>query len=879
MKPAGDARNGYAQRTAGWAQLPSIDEALRLSKNEILEEFGSSQAGLTSENARQRLKVYGRNEITIRKKRSAIVDFLLRFKNPLVVILLIAGTMLLYFSKEVVPAIIIFSIVLMSVVLDFVQERRAGKAAEQLKKRVATTTTAFRDGNPQEIELSDVVPGDIVCLSAGSIVPADARVISAKDFFVDQSALTGESFPVEKTFEPLIGKAASAMTEWNDYLFMGTSAISGSALALVVRTGSYTQYGGIAKRIAERRPETEFERGLKRFGYLVMQVTFALVLFVFFLRALIFPKVLDSFLFAVSLAVGLTPELLPMIVSVNLSKGAIEMAKKGVIVKRLASIQNFGSMDTLCTDKTGTITENRVTLKQHIDAKGRDNEKALLYSYLNSHYRTGVSTALDDAILKHKEAKVDEYQKIDEVPFDFTRKRVSVIVKHKGETIIITKGAPEEIVKVCTHHELNGEITDLTKETRKIIEERFHAISSKGLRLIAVAYKKFGECKPAYSVKDESDLVFLGFDTFTDPPKRTAKKSLQLLKRARIELKIVTGDNELVTQSVCEQIGFEVKGVLVGNEIDRMSDEALAAAAEKANIFARVTPAQKDRIINVIKRIGHVVGFMGDGINDAPSMRVADVSISVSNAVDIAKETADIILSHKDLTVLARGVLEGRKTFGNTMKYMLMGMSSNFGNMFSAAGASLFLPFLPMQPVQILLNNLMYDVSEISIPTDNVDKEYLNTPKRLDISFVRNYMLFFGPISSIFDFLTFGIMLFVFNADEHLFQTAWFLESLWTQTLVVFVIRTRKSPFLKSRPSKWLFLSSIIIVLLALMIPFTSFGGLFGLVSPPSIYLAVLVGLVVSYLILAESLKWQFFKRYGHRLEQSSYVKGLANNA
>nr|MDO8135518.1 HAD-IC family P-type ATPase [Candidatus Njordarchaeum guaymaensis] len=479
-----------------------------------------------------------------------------------------------------------------------------------MTERVATTTTVLRDGVKQEIKLSEVVPGDIVYLSAGDIVPADARVIDAKDVHVDQAALTGESFPVEKTPDPLKFREISTITGWDNYLFMGTSLVAGSATAVVVKTGGFTEYGKIAKKIAERRPETEFERGLRRFGYLIMQVTFLLVIFVFFINALYLRGILESLLFAVALAVGLTPELLPMILSVNLSKGALAMEKKGVIVKRLSSIQNFGSMDILCTDKTGTLTENMVTLKSHTDIEGNDSDKVLVYAYLNSHYRTGIKSTLDDAILKHKETDVRGYERIDVIPFDFTRKRVSIIVEHQAERLIIAKGAPEEIIKVTTRYELGGKVFDLTKDIQKRIEERYHDLSNKGLRVIAVAYKKVKETKREYAVKDESDMVFFGFCSFTDPPKKTAKHSLQLLRKAAVELKILTGDNELVTRTVCEQLGFEIKGVLLGSDIDSMSDEALAKTAEESNIFARLTPAQKDRIIHVLKSLGHVVGYL-----------------------------------------------------------------------------------------------------------------------------------------------------------------------------------------------------------------------------------------------------------------------------
>jgi Mg2+-importing ATPase len=867
--------NGSDETAAKNAKKPE-DAALSITNEEflcspidsVLAKLHTSQIGLTTEQAEELLEIYGHNEVARKERKAAIIRFLANFKNPLVIILLFAGT-ISSLTGELLNSLIIFTIVLMSVVLTFFQESKAERAADELKERVATTVTVLRENARKEIKLSEAVPGDIVYLSAGDIVPADARLISSKDFFVDQSALTGESFPVEKTAPPVEPRCVSTVTDWSNYLFMGTSVVSGSAMAVVVRTGGHTEYGKIVKRIVERRPETEFEKGLRRFGYMIMQVTFLLVIFVFFINALNGRKVIDSLLFSVALAVGLTPELLPMILSINLSKGALAMSKKGVIVKQLASIQNFGNMDVLCTDKTGTLTENKVTLMLHVDVEGKNDDKVLNYSFLNSHHQTGLRSPLDEAILAHTEVDVTDFQKIDEVPFDFVRRRVSVVVQRLGERFFITKGAPEEIIRACSFYELSGKIFDLSGEAQRGAEQQYYDLSSEGFRVLGISYKKVKEEKTVYSVNDESDMVFLGFVAFMDPPKETAKESLQLFKKYGIELKVLTGDNELVSRKVCEQLDFEVKGVVLGADIAKMHDDALARVVEEANIFARVNPAQKDRIINALKSNGHVVGFLGDGINDAPSMRVADVSISVENAVDVAKESGDIILLHKDLRVLEEGVLEGRKTFGNTMKYIMMGVSSNFGNMFSAAGASLFLPFLPMLPIQILLNNLLYDTSELAIPTDNVDPEYIERPKRLDISFVRNYMIYFGPISSIFDFLTFFIMLYVFHATEPVFQTAWFIESLCTQTLVIFAIRTRRTPFYKSKPSRLLLLSSLGVVGFALLLPFTRLGHWFQFTEPPitfSIILAIFIG---AYLALIEIVKVLFYRRHALGLEQS----------
>ncbi|MEM2491879.1 MAG: magnesium-translocating P-type ATPase [Candidatus Bathyarchaeia archaeon] len=845
---------------------------MSLPANELLARLGTSSSGLSSQEAERRLGIFGPNELVRRKRRVVILEFLSHFRSPLLMILMLAG-LVSGLLGETKNAAIIFSIILLSAILDFYQESMAERAAEKLREKVATTATVLRDGVKREVKLTEIVPGDIIYLSAGDIVPADSRLIAAKDLFVNQSALTGESFPVEKIATPIESPTPS-IEGWRNYLFMGTSIVSGTAMAVAVRTGGRTEYGRIAERLAKRAPETEFERGIKGFGLMMMQVTFLLVIFVFFVNALYKRDVLESLLFSVALAVGLTPELLPMIISVNLAKGSIAMAKRGVIVKRLISIENFGSMDVLCADKTGTLTENRIKLVLHIDVEGEEDEKVLLYSFLNSYYQTGLKSPLDDAILAYRDIDIGYFKKIDEIPFDFVRKRVSIVVEHGGQRSLITKGAPEEILRICSRYELKDVAFEMTEEARGRIGRKYCELSADGFRVLAVAHKALQDGRTIYSVEDERDLTLIGFVAFLDPPKETAREALQLLRKAGVELKIVTGDNELVTKKVCEHLGFEIKGVVLGSEIAQMHDDALSRVVEEANIFARVTPAQKDRIINALKANGHVVGFLGDGINDAPSLKSADVGISVDNAVDVAKESADIILMRKDLRVLQEGVLEGRKTFGNTMKYIMMGTSSNFGNMFSVAGASLFLPFLPMLPIQILLNNLLYDFSQFTIPTDDVDPEYIERPKRWDIAFIRRFMAFLGPVSSLFDFLTFFIMLLVFQATEPLFQTAWFLESLCTQTLVIFSIRTRRVPFYRSRPSGPLVLSTLAIVGSALILPFTPLGPLFGFVKPPPTFFAALAALIGAYMALTEVVKKWFYGRYANRLERIS-VQGI----
>jgi P-type Mg2+ transporter len=738
--------------------------------DQLMETFHTSLQGLSSDEVETRRLSFGSNEVVRQKKMAALRQFAGQLKNPLIIILLLAA-ILSIFLGELVDALIIIVIVFLSVFIDFFQEYRAERAVELLKEKISTVATVIRGGIRQDVHLSELVPGDIIILSAGDIVPADARVLVARDFFVDQSALTGESFPVEKTAQERQGMEPDPSGR-EQYLFMSSPVVSGSATAVVIKTGMATEYGKIAERLTARPPETEFERGLSQFSYLVTRIIFLLVIFVFFTNTLFQHGVLNSLLFAVALAVGLTPELLPMILTVNLAKGALAMSEKGVIVKHLASIQNFGSMDVLCTDKTGTLTENRITLIHHVDAERNSSDKVLLYSYLNSYHQTGLKSPLDEAILKKSGVEIAQYRKIDEIPFDFIRKRISVVMEKDGGRILITKGAPEEILKLCTRISLGNGENLFTGEWSKQAVALYDTFSGEGFRILAVASKKITDERTTYSVDDETDLTFHGFVAFIDPPKETAHESLLMLREAGIDVKIITGDNELVTRHICATLDFPITRIIGGNEIAGMDSDTLASAVEQANIFARVSPPQKERIIRALMKNNHVVGYLGDGINDAPSIRAADIGITVDNAVDIAKESADIVLLKKDLRVLRDGILEGRKTFGNTMKYIMMGTSSNFGNMISVAAASLFLPFLPLLPVQILLNNLLYDLSQSTIPTDSVDAEYVLAPKRWDIGFIKKFLLVFGPVSSLFDILTFITLLWVFHAPMELFRTS-----------------------------------------------------------------------------------------------------------
>jgi P-type Mg2+ transporter len=825
--------------------------------DQLMEIHHTSLQGLSSDEVGARRLSFGSNEVVRQKRMAALRQFASQLKNPLIIILLFAA-ILSIFLGELVDALIIIVIVFLSVFIDFFQEYRAERAVELLKEKISTMATVIRGGIRQDVHLSELVPGDIIILSAGDIVPADARVVVARDFFVDQSALTGESFPVEKTAQERQGMEPDPSGR-EQYLFMSSPVVSGSATAVVVKTGMLTEYGKIAERLTARPPETEFERGLSQFSYLVTRIIFLLVIFVFFTNTLFHHGVLESLLFAVALAVGLTPELLPMILTVNLAKGALAMSDKGVIVKHLASIQNFGSMDVLCTDKTGTLTENRIALIYHVDAERNDSGQVLLYSYLNSFHQTGLKSPLDDAILKSHDVDIGSYHKVDEIPFDFIRKRVSVVVEKDSNRILIAKGAPEEILKLCTRISRENGEEPFTGDWQKRTVALYDTFSGEGFRILAVASKKITDQRTTYSEDDETGLTFHGFVAFIDPPKETAHESLLMLHEAGIDVKIITGDNELVTRHICGILDFPITRVIEGSEITRMDSDTLASAVEQANLFTRVSPPQKERIIRALMKNNHVVGYMGDGINDAPSIRAADVGITVDNAVDIAKESADIVLLKKDIRVLRDGVLEGRKTFGNTMKYIMMGTSSNFGNMISVAAASLFLPFLPLLPVQILLNNLLYDLSQSTIPTDSVDGEYVLTPKRWDIGFIKKFLLVFGPVSSLFDILTFIALIWVFHAPMELFRTVWFLESLCTQTVIIFAIRTTRVPFWKSRPSRYLIISSILVVVTGIAITFTPVGDLFGFVPLTLPYFLLIGVLVAGYIVVVELVKTRFY--------------------
>ncbi len=820
----------------------------------------SLQHGLTGAEAAERLLRFGPNEPAPVRTRSAAAELLLLFISPLAVILLLAAIVSGFLGQPVDAAIIV-TVVVLGNIINFVQTLRSRNAAQRLRDQVAATATVMRDNAWLEVPQREVVPDDLIRLSAGDMVPADALLLEAKDLHVQQAALTGESLPVEKQPEPAASDdAATAPPGQPDsphLVFLGTSVVSGSALARVLFTGPKTAFGDIAGRLAVRPEETEFERGLRGFGALIMQAVLFLVLFLLIVSIALHHNAFESLLFAVALAVGLTPEFLPMITSVTLAKGAVQMAKQKVIVKHLASIQNFGSIDILCSDKTGTLTTGSMKLDRAMDPAGAESPRTLLLAWLNSKWETGIRSPLDTAILNHGCEGGESYTKLDEIPFDFERRMVSVVVQNAEHRILIVKGAPESILARCDSWESGGVMRVLDETARAACLAKFAEFSRDGLRVLAVA-SDVVEAKPAYTVQDEAGLCFAGFVTFLDPPFDDAAEMLASLRRDGVQLKILTGDNELVTRYICEKVGLDSATIVKGEELDSMSDPALGFVAENTTVFARVSPAQKNRIILALKHRKHVVGYMGDGINDAPSLHAADVGISAATAVDVARDAADIILVQPGLAVIHAGILEGRRAFGNVMKYLLMGTSSNFGNMFSMAGASLFLPFLPMLPTQILLNNFLYDIAQITIPTDNVDAEYLRAPQRWDISLIRKFMVFIGPISSIYDFLTFYVMLRCFHAGEALFHTGWFVESLATQTLVLFVIRTMGNP-LRSRPSLPLTATVLIIVAAGLLLPYLPLGAALGFVPLPAAYFVFLAGATATYLGLVEIAKRRLF--------------------
>ena len=828
----------------------SSDQLKKSDLDKLYSLTESSPKGLNTNEAIKRSSIFGYNQISAEKKRHPFIKFLSYFKNPLILIL-IGAALISGLTGSIRSAIIIITMILLSVVLNFYQERKSNMAADKIARRIAIRSKILRDGKQQDLDTKYIVPGDIIFLSAGDIVPADGKIIQANDFYLNESSLTGESLPSEKD------------AEHDNIIFSGTNVISGFGQFLVTTIGLDTEFGQIAQKIA--RPETEnaFEKGIKSFGYLIIRVIGLIVGIIFLINAILNKGLFDSFLFALAVAVGVTPELLPMIMSVNMSKGAMKMEKNGVLVKRLNSIPTFGSMDILCTDKTGTLTEDKITVIKHIDIFGTDSPDILRAAYINGYFETGIKNILDQAILSHTQIEVSDCVKIEELPYDFNRKRSSIIYEKAGNLTMVTKGAPEEIFKISSFY-LDGDIkkpitAEILKQSIKLYEE----LSSDGLRILAIAEKPIAEKKERYEMTEETGLTLRGFMAFYDPPKADVKETLVFMKEHGVEIKILTGDSPLVTKKICQDLNLEVKGIVSGDELDlnTLSDEEIFKKINNATICARLSPSQKEKIIIELKRNGMIVGYLGDGINDAPSLKAADVSISVDNAVDVAKETADIILLQKGLKELMEGVIEGRKTFGNTMKYLLMGLSSNFGNMFSLIGASLFLPFFPMTASQILLNNFIYDSSQLAIPSDNVDVEYLKKPKHWDMGFIKKYMIIFGPISSVFDLLTFYFLFAVYHLDVATFQAGWFVESLATQTFVIYIIRTQKIPFLQSRPSKYLVMSTVGAVLVGFLLTQKGIGEFFGFSPIPWYALLTIFIFVIVYLLIVEFVKRIFYKR------------------
>lgn len=829
-----------------------------LSGSDACKQLLTSPNGLDGDEAAKRLKLYGPNSFKANAGTSDVLLFLSQFKSPITILLIIAA-LLSAGLGDATDTIIIITIVFLSSFLGFWQERGAANAVKELLKMVQLRCSLLRNGKRQETAVENVVPGDVVILSAGNVIPGDSLILDSQELFVDEAAFTGETYPVEKS--ACMVPAETPLAKRQNSLFMGSHVISGKATALIIKTGKETEFGKISASLQLRIPETDFEKGIRKFGYMLMEITLLLVFVIFAINVFLHKPVLDSFLFSLALAVGLTPQLLPAIISVNLSTGARRMAKKNVIVKRLSSIENFGSMNILCSDKTGTITEGKVNLKDALNIEGVHSEKVLQYAWLNAHFQQGFDNPIDIAIADNYNGPQGDYTVQSEIPYDFIRKRLTVQVKNNNENVAITKGALNAILAICDRAETVSGIVDI-KTSKAAILKQYTQFSQSGYRTLGVAYKQVtpGE---NFTKADENGMVFLGFITLFDPPKANINETLDSLRKLGVALKIITGDNALVAKSLAAEIGIKTPKVLTGGELQKMTNTALMHQAPLTDIFAEVEPNQKERIITVLRKAGYVVGFMGDGINDAPALHTADVGISVNTAVDVAKEAADIVLLSTGLDVLIDGIIEGRKTFTNTMKYIFMATSANFGNMFSMAGASLFLPFLPLLPKQILLTNLLTDFPEMAIATDRVDDINIQSPQRWDLGFIKRFMILFGLLSSVFDYLTFGILLLLLHSKEKAFQTGWFIESVLSAILIVLVVRTRL-PFFKSLPGKYLSIATLFILLLVLALPFTPLRVWFGFTSLPVVFYGWMLIVIAAYLLAAELAKKWFYKKYNN---------------
>ena len=840
---------------------PALLDSVCADPANVIERLGTTESGLSEEVASDRLETHGPNVVTEEARHTKTKLLGRACLNPLVILLLVLATVS-FLTGDVRAGVVMLSMVVLGVVLRFVQEARADDAAAKLKAMITVTATVVRDGAAREIPLAQLVPGDVVRLSAGDMIPADLRLLSCKDLFVIQSSLTGESLPVEK-FDGREDTSNRPIAELRNVCFLGTSVESGSATGIVVETGFGTYLGKMARSIVVQSVQTSFDRGVSRFTWLMIRFILVMVPVVFLINGLTKHDWTEAFFFAMAVAVGMTPEMLPMIVTVCLSRGAISMSRKKVIVKRLNAIQNFGAMDVLCADKTGTLTVDRVILERHCDVVQHEDDEVLSFAYLNSHFQTGLKNVLDRAILDHREIhdafSVPDYHKVDEIPFDFSRRVMSVAVRTpEGGHRLICKGAPEAIFERCNHFELEGKIYPTDPLLIRELKEEYDSLSADGFRVLAIAYADF-EPRPAYSRNDERDLILKGYVAFLDPPKETAATAIAALKQHGVTVKILTGDNDLVSRKICTEVGIPTDNVVLGTQVAAMSDAELAEAADRATLFARLSPADKERIVRALQSRGHVVGFMGDGINDSPALRAADVGVSVDSAVDIAKEAADVILLEKSLLVLEEGVLEGRKVFANILKYIRMGASSNFGNMFSLLGASAFVPFLPMAPIQILTNNLLYDFSQVPIPADNVDPEQIAKPRPWDMGEITRFILFIGPCSSVFDYTTYLMMLYVFDcwnpANESLFQTGWFVESLLTQTLIIHIIRTNRIPFLQSWASWPMIVTTATIMMVGMWLPFSPLGPWLSFTPLPSLYWPLIALTIFCYVLLTQSVK------------------------
>ena len=827
-----------------------------ISTEELLKKLQSKTIGLTGTEAAKRLKSYGANRLKPQKRSGVFILLVSQFKSPIILILL-AATGLSFYLHNLIDASIILAIVVASGLLGFWQEHSASNAVAKLLAMVQINATVLRNGKQQEIHIEEVVPGDVVILNAGDIVPGDCMLLESKDLFVDEAMLTGETYPVEKEVSVL--PTDTALAKRVNTVWMGTHIASGNAKALVVLTGKSTEFGKVSERLNHNVPETDFEHGIRRFGYLLGEVTLILVVIIFAINVFLHRPVLESFLFSLALAVGLTPQLLPAIISINLAHGAKKMAEKKVIVKRLASIENFGSMNIICSDKTGTLTEGTVQLESALDVDGAASEKVFLFSYLNAFYETGFTNPIDKAILDYRKLDVREYHKQDEIPYDFLRKRLSIAVMHGENHIMITKGALSNILEVCSTIETKDGNTAPIETYKDKIQKHFVEYSNNGFRTLGLAYKSLPPKAPIKK-NDEVDMIFIGFLTLFDPPKANIAETIASLKKLGVSLKIITGDNHLVAASLSKKMGLKDTKIITGNDLRKMSDSALVRIVESVNVFAEIEPNQKERIIIAMRKAGNVVGYMGDGINDASALHAADVGISVDTAADVAKDAADIVLLEKDLGVLIEGVREGRTTFANTLKYVFMATSANFGNMFSMAGVSLFIPFLPLLPKQILLTNLLTDFPEMTIATDNVDNEMIDHPRRWDIKAIRKFMITFGLVSSIFDYMTFGLLLLVLRTNQNQFRTGWFIESVISASMIVLVIRSRK-PFFRSRPGKYLTIATLSIAVITIVFPFTPLGGVFGFVPLKFTTYLLLLLIVVIYIFAAEVTKRFFYKR------------------